>query len=164
MRNDNDTVFLTPAGYERLSRELEELTTKRRHEIAERIKESMEHGEFSEDHSELEEIKFEQAMVENRIAEIKNVLANAQVLKPEDISTKRVGIGCRVTLVNTRTKKETTVTLVSSAEADPDQNMVSNESPLGKALEGRAKGDKVTVEAPAGKVTYLITKIGKAVR
>ncbi len=164
MRNDNEMVLLTPAGYERLSRELEELTTKRRHEIAERIRESMEHGEFSEDHSELEEIKFEQAMVENKIAELKNVLANARVLKPEDISTRKVGIGCKVTLVNTRTKKETTITLVSSAEADPNQNMISTESPLGKALEGRSKGEKVTVDAPAGKITYLITRIGKAVR
>ncbi|MEM4408050.1 MAG: transcription elongation factor GreA [Candidatus Caldarchaeum sp.] len=164
MRNDNEVVFLTPAGYERLSRELEELTTKRRHEIAERIRESMEHGEFSEDHSELEEIKFEQAMIENRIAELKSVLANAQVLTPRDISTRRVGIGCKVTLVNTRTKKETVITLVSSAEADPSHNMVSNESPLGKALEGRVKGERVTVDAPAGRTTYLITKIGKAVR
>lgn len=164
MGSNDEMILLTPAGYERLSRELEELTTKRRHEIAERIKESMEHGEFSEDHSELEEIKFEQAMIENKIAELKNVLANARVLKPEDISTRRVGIGCKVTLVNTRTRKETTVILVSSAEADPNQDKISNESPLGRALEGRAKGEKVTVEAPAGKVTYLITSIRKAVR
>ncbi|MCH8273665.1 MAG: transcription elongation factor GreA [Armatimonadetes bacterium] len=164
MRNDSDVILLTPTGHTRLTEELDELTTKRRQQIAERIRESMEHGEFSEDNSELEEVKFEQAIVESRIAELRAILGNCMVLSPKDISVREVAIGSRVTLLNTRSKKESVVTVVSTAEADPDRDKISNESPLGMAIFGRAKEDKVTFQAPSGKVTYQIIKIGKAVR
>lgn len=122
----------------------------------------MEHGEFSEDNTELDEIKFEQALIEDRIMELQSVLAGAQVLDPKSISTKSVGIGSVVTLQNVKNPKESlTVTLVSSAEADPEQNFVSDESPLGAAIFGKSKGDKVSVEAPLGKILYEIKKIGK---
>src|SRR5947208_15303140 len=86
-------VALTPEGYAALQKELEHLTTVKRPEIAERIRESLQHGEFSEDNSELDEVKFEQAMVESRMAELKGIFGSAQILDPEQIPTDHVGIG-----------------------------------------------------------------------
>lgn len=164
MPENDDTIYLTPAGMQRLRDELERLSKVERPEIAQRIRENMEHGEFSEDNTELDEIKFEQAIVEDRIAELQAILANAQVLTVADIPTKVVGIGSKVTLMNTRTKEQFTVTVVSSAEGDPDKDLISDESPLGAAIIGKSKGQRVSVEAPAGKITYEIVKIGKAVK
>src|SRR5579862_2392453 len=91
-------ILLTPDGYRLLQQELEYLTTNKRPEIADRIRESQQHGEFSEDNSELDEVKFEQAMVESRIAELKTIFGNAHVLEPENIPTDRVGIGSLITV------------------------------------------------------------------
>src|SRR5580658_5588180 len=91
-------VLLTSSGYAALQAELEHLTLVKRPEIADRIRESQQHGEFSEDNSELDEVKFEQAMVETRIAELKSIFGNAHVLEPENIPTDRVGIGSLVTV------------------------------------------------------------------
>ncbi len=162
--NTNDVIYLTPAGHKRLEEELQYLTTARRQEIAARIRDSKEHGEFSEDNSELDEVKFEQAMVEGRIVDLKSVLANAQVITPEDVSTKEVTIGSLVQLANTKSKDEFKVMVVSSIEADPDEDRISTESPLGEAIFGKKKGDKVTVEAPAGKITYEIKGLAKGVK
>lgn len=162
--NTNDVIYLTPAGHKRLEEELQYLTTARRQEIAARIRDSKEHGEFSEDNSELDEVKFEQAMVEGRIVDLKSVLANAQVITPEDVSTKEVTIGSLVQLANTRNKDEFKVMVVSSIEADPDEDRISTESPLGEAIFGKKKGDKVTVDAPAGKITYEIKGLAKGVK
>lgn len=158
----DDVIWLTPSGMTRLKEELERLSKVERPEIAERIRENMEHGEYSEDNTELDEIKFEQALVEDRILELQSVLAAAHVLDPKTISTKSVSIGSVVTLQNVKNPKETLrVTLVSSAEANPELNLVSDESPLGAAIFGKSKGDKVTVDAPLGKIVYEIKKIGK---
>src|SRR5687768_2531553 len=89
----NDVIFLTPEGHKRLSEEMEELTTVRRPEIASRLRDSKDHGEFSDDNSELDEVKFEQAMVEGRIVDLKSVLLNAQVLTADDVSNREVTIG-----------------------------------------------------------------------
>jgi len=161
--NTNDVIYLTPAGHKRLEEELQYLTTARRQEIAARIRDSKEHGEFSEDNSELDEVKFEQAMVEGRIVDVKSVLANAQVITPDDVSTKEVTIGSLVQLANTKNKDEFKVMVVSSVEADPDEDRISTESPLGEAIFGKKKGDKVTVEAPAGRITYEIKSLAKGV-
>ncbi|MCW5945494.1 MAG: transcription elongation factor GreA [Fimbriimonadales bacterium] len=165
MAEADDTIWLTPSGMQRLKDELERLSKVERPEIAERIRENMDHGEYSEDNTELDEIKFEQALVEDRIAELQSVLAGAQVLDPKDIPTKKVGIGSVVSLTNTKNPKQSlTVTIVSSAEANPELNFVSDESPLGLAVIGKAKGDKVSVDAPLGKITYEIKKIGKVAK
>src|SRR5689334_11540882 len=91
-------VALTPEGYAALQHELEHLTTVKRPEIAERIRESLQHGEFSEDNSELDEVKFEQAMVEGRIAELKTIFGNAHILDNGSIPTDHVGLGSLVTV------------------------------------------------------------------
>lgn len=162
---DEDAFLLTPSGHKQLTEELERLTKSTRSQIASRIEDSMSHGEYSEENSELDEIKFEQSLIEDRILELQEILANAYVLSAKDISTKTVGIGTVVTLINTKKKKdEFKVNVVSSAEADLNNDNVSDDSPLGRAIIGKAKGDQVKVEAPAGVVTYEIVKIGKLVK
>src|SRR5947209_1675726 len=86
-------LLLTPEGYKALQAELEHLTMVKRPEIADRIRESLQHGEFSEDNSELDEVKFEQAIVESRMAELKGIFGSAQILDPDHIPTDQVGIG-----------------------------------------------------------------------
>jgi transcription elongation factor GreA len=162
--SNNDVIYLTPEGHQRLEAELQRLTTVRRQEIAERIRESKEHGEFSEDNSELDEVKFEQAMVEGRIVDLKSVIANAQILTPDDIPAKEIGLGSKVTLASPKGKEDFTVMLVSSIEADPAEDRVSSESPLGEALFGKKKGDQITVDAPAGKITYEIKGVSKGIK
>lgn len=154
-------VWLTPEGHEDLKKELEYLTLEKRPEIAERIRESQEHGEFSEDNSELDEVKFEQAIVESRIAELKSIFGTAQVLNEEDIPTSHVGIGSLVTLRDSELGENFTVRVVSSIEADPNKDYISNESPMGSALLGSKKGDTISVDAPDGPLSYEVTKIAR---
>lgn len=157
----NQAMSLTEAGYERLQKELEHLKTVKRAEIAERLRESKEHGEFSEDNNELDEIKFEQAMVETRIAELKAMFAGAQVIDLESLDTSEVGIGTVVHVQDVDRNVDFEVRIVCSVEADPDQDFISNESPMGMALIGRASGEVVRFEAPAGPIAYKILKISK---
>lgn len=152
-------LLITPEGYARLSQELENLTVVKRAEIAERLRDSKQHGEFSEDNSELDEVKFEQAMVENRIADLKALFADAQQLEPKMIPTDHVGIGSYVTVKDVDRNIEFEVRMVASIEADPDNDLISNESPMGLALYGRQLGETVEFEAPAGKIRYKVVKI-----
>jgi transcription elongation factor GreA len=153
------SMLLTPEGYTRLHAELEQLTLHKRSEIAERLRESKQHGEFSEDNSELDEVKFEQAMVENRIAELKSIFAGAQQLEPEMIPTDQVGVGSYVTVKDEDRKVEFEVRIVASIEADPDNDLISNESPMGVALYARGLNEVVEFEAPAGRIRYKVMKI-----
>jgi transcription elongation factor GreA len=155
----SEPILLTKEGYERLQEELRRLSIDKRAEIAERIRESKDHGEYSEDNNELDEVKIEQAMVENRINELKLVLSNADVLDSKKISTKRVGLGSRVTVRETKRRNEFEVRIVASAEANPDEDQISEESPLGQALMGREVDDTIDYEAPAGVLRYKITRI-----
>ncbi len=160
--NDTSTgIWLTTEGFKRLHDELEVLTSVKRPEIAERIRASQEHGEFSEDNSELDEVKFEQAIVEQRIAELKSVFGTAQVLEADSISDSVVGIGTYVDLEELEFGDKFTVRLVSSYEADPNEDWVSNEAPLGEALFGHTTGDTVTVIAPEGSRKYKILGLSK---
>lgn len=162
MHNNDDVVFLTPGGYKKLNDELTHLTTVRRHEIANRIREANEHGEFADDNTEFDEIKFEQALVEKRIAELKEVLGQAQKLTAKDIPTDAVGMGSVVTLKSMEKKGDTfDVRLVTPYEADPDEGFVSTESPMGQALLTRKKGDKISINVPAGLLKYEIVEIAK---
>ena len=154
-------TYLTPEGYKKLHQELEYLTLTKRPEIAERIRESQEHGEFSEDNSELDEVKFEQAMVENRVAELKTIFSTAQILTDKVIPTDRVGIGSKVKLQDVELREEFEVQIVSSIEADPSRDLVSTESPLGEALLGSRPGDTVVVVAPDGNKVYKVLSISK---
>ncbi len=154
-------VLLTAEGYERMQKELEDLTMNKRAEIAERLRDSKTHGEFSEDNSELDEVKFEQAIVENRIAELKALFATAQVIEPDQIATDHVDFGAVVKVQDVDRHVEFEVRIVSSIEANPDDDLISNESPMGIALLGAKVDDVVTFEAPAGKIKYKIVSIRK---
>src|SRR5688572_4117127 len=154
-------LYLTAEGYKGLQQELEHLTTIKRPEIADRIRESQQHGEFSEDNSELDEVKFEQAMVETRIAELKAIFGNAHVLERKNIPTDYVGVGSLVRVKDLEFGDEFEIRIVSSIEADPNRDLVSNESPMGTALLGGQPKDQVEFVAPEGTKRYRILEIKK---
>ena len=152
-------VILTPEGLEKLQEELETLRTTRRREVAERIKEAREFGDIAEN-SEYDDAKNEQAMVESRIAQLEERVRGAQVIDKSDIPTDKVEVGTLVHVKDEKTGKSVKYTIVGSAEANPGENRLSNESPVGKALVGKKQGDNVTVHLPNGKQRELtVTKI-----
>ena len=152
-----DTV-LTPEGLEELKARIEHLRGDRRREVAERIKEAREFGDISEN-SEYDDAKNEQAMLEQRILQLQERLRAAQVVDAKDVTTDAVGVG---SVVNIKDEKGGSLkfTIVGSAEANPAENKLSNESPVGKALMGRKRGEEVSVALPNGKKRkFKITKI-----
>ena len=158
--NVESEIILTPNGLKKIEQELEHLRGVRRKEVAERIRESKQFGEFSEN-SEYEDAKTEQAFVEGRILDLKQIILNAHVIEKKEIPTKVVGIGSKVKVRDMKTKDEWEYTIVGSVEADPSENRISNESPVGQALVDKKVGDVIEVEIPAGKAKYKIIKITK---
>lgn len=141
--------------------ELEYLKTVRRKEIAEIIKEARSHGDLSEN-SEYDEAKNTQALMESRIAEIESILQNAKVIDEEELSTEHVGIGCTIKVKDLDFDEIEEYALVSSGEADPMANKISDESPVGAALLGAHVGDTVDVVTPNGAVIrFEVLEIGK---
>jgi transcription elongation factor GreA len=153
-------VILTPEGLEKLKQEIEHLSTTRRREVAERIKEAREFGDISEN-SEYDDAKNEQAMLEQRIAQLEDKLRSAQVIDASELDSDIVRVGSKVSGKDEK-GKAFEYTIVGSTEADPLEKKLSNESPVGKALIGHKKGDKVKVPAPKGERTLTINKIGVA--
>jgi len=151
-------VILTQEGYEKLQEEIEHLSTTKRREVAERIKEAREFGDISEN-SEYDDAKNEQAQIEHRLQQLEQKLRNARVVDAEDLRSDSVSIGTRVTLKEGRKQKTVEYTIVGSTEANPRQGRLSNESPVGKALLGHKKGEKVTVPAPREPIVYTIVSI-----
>ena len=152
-------VILTPEGLQRLKEELEQLSTDRRREVAERIKEAREFGDITEN-AEYDDAKNEQAMVESRIAALQEKLRMATVIQTEDLSTDVVQIGSVVHVKDEKTGKSVKYTIVGSAEARPEEHKLSNESPVGRALIGRKRNETVAVKVPRGPARKLkITKI-----
>lgn len=151
-------VFLTEDGLKRLENELDELKTVRRKEIAERIKQALSFGDISEN-SEYDQAKNEQAQLEDRISKLETMLRNAKIIDKEDISTDKVGIGSKVLVKDLEYDEEMEYTIVGSAEADPYNGKISNESPVGKALLGHKSGDIVDVVVPDGIIKYQILTI-----
>ncbi len=153
-------TVITDEGLKRLEKELEELKTVRRKEVAEKIKVALSFGDLSEN-SEYDEAKNEQAIVEGRIAELENQLKNVRILDASEIGTENVHIGSTVTVCMKGKKTTNTYQIVGSTEADPLGGRISDESPIGKALLGHAEGDVVEVETPGGEITLTIQKIAK---
>ena len=152
-------VILTPEGLERLKEELHELQTTRRREVAERIKDAREFGDISEN-SEYDDAKNEQAMLERQISELEEKLRGAQVLDPRAVSTDVVSVGATVHVKDQKTDKSVKYKIVGSSEADPAASKLSNNSPVGKALLGKKRGEIVSVPVPRGPARKLkITKI-----
>jgi transcription elongation factor GreA len=152
-------VILTPEGLEKLQLELERLQTVDRREVAQRIKEAREFGDISEN-SEYDDAKNEQMMLEQRIAQLEERLRSAQVIDAKDLGTDTVQVGSTVHVKDEKTGKSTKYTIVGSAEANPSDNKLSNESPVGRALLGGKRNDVVSVQVPRGPARKLkITKI-----
>ena len=153
-------VILTQEGYNRLEEELNFLKTEKRTEIAERIKVAMGFGDLSEN-AEYDEAKGAQAENEIQITELENKLRNAKIINEKEIDTETVQIGNLVKVHDIEFDEDIEYTIVGSTEVSLAENKISNESPLGKALIGAKKGDKVDVHAPAGIIKYKILDIKK---
>ena len=147
------TYQITDDGKRELEAELEELKG-RRGAIAEKIAEARDFGDLSEN-AEYDSAREEQGLVESRIAEIEDILLNADIIKAGKSS--KVALGSKVEL---RTGKKTvTYTVVGPVEADPLEGKISNESPIGEALMGKKVGDTVTITTPKGVITYELISI-----
>lgn len=151
-------VILTRAGLHKLEDELENLRTVKRKEVAERIKQAIEFGDISEN-SEYEDAKNEQAFIEGRIITIEKMLRNAKVIEDDEREAGIVSIGSTVTVKDIEYDEVIEYKIVGSAEADPLKNLISNESPVGKALLGQKVGAVVEVDAPAGRLKFEVVEI-----
>jgi len=150
-------VFLTPEGLEKLKVELNQLETVRRPQIAEQIHRAKELG-GTVDNAEYDDAKNEQAFVEGRILTLENMIKNAAIIEEEKRPSKYIKLGSKVK-VHDPDGADEHYTIVGSAEADPGEGRISNESPVGAALLGRKVGDKVKVETPAGVITLKVAAI-----
>jgi transcription elongation factor GreA len=154
-------VILTKEGYQSLRNEIEHLKTERRREVAERIKVAREFGDIAEN-AEYDSAKNDQAMLEARIAKLEERLAAARVIEKREISKDVVSIGSTVRLRDVDAKQTLEYRIVGSAEANPAELKLSNESPVGKAIIGRKKGETVEVTTPRGSLKYKILEIKAA--
>ena len=152
---NNKPTYLSKDGLEKLRTELDEMVSVKRPEVANRIHDAKEHGDLSEN-AEYEDAKNEQAFVEGRIQTLEALIKNATIID-ENHSTDHVQIGSTVAVESPDGKER--FTIVGSAEAKPAEGRISNESPVGRALLGKKKGEKVVVKVPAGDFTYKITSI-----
>ncbi len=157
---EEEEILVTKEGLKKLKEEYEELKTVKRQEIAERLKEAISYGDLSEN-AEYEEAKNEQAFIEGRILELEKKIKNAKIItEKHDGRSKIVEIGSQVTVAEKGGRDDPeTYMIVGSTEANPIEHKISNESPIGKALLGRMRGDVVEVQAPGGKYKYEVLKI-----
>ena len=154
-------VLLTPEGYKKLQEEIEYLSTEKRREVADRIRVAREFGDIAEN-AEYDDAKNEQMMLEHRIAQLEERLLAARVIDKKEISKDSVSIGSRVKLRDVEAKKTVEYHIVGSAEANPAENKLSNESPVGKAILGHKKGETVEVTTPRGALKFKILEIRAA--
>jgi transcription elongation factor GreA len=150
-------VILTPEGLANLKADLEHMSTVRRREVAARIKEARDFGDISEN-AEYDDAKNEQAMLEARIAQLEDKLRSATVIDASNLDTEVVRVGTTVHVTDSDGTKITYM-IVGSAEAKPADRKLSNESPVGKALVGRKRGDEVVFATPKGERRLTIKKI-----
>jgi len=159
MMNDKETI-LTQDGLKKYEEELENLKSVKRREVAERIKIAIGYGDISEN-SEYEDAKNEQAFIEGRIITLEKMLRNARIINNDEIDVDMVSVGCTVTVEDLEFGDHVDYTIVGTAESNPFENKISNESPLGKAILGQKKGTVVEVNVPAGNIQYKIVDIKK---
>lgn len=154
-----EKVFpMTQAGKAKLEQELETLKTVKRKEVVERIKTARSFGDLSEN-SEYDSAKEEQAFVEGRITTLENMIRNAEIIEEDATSGDSVSLGRSVTFIELPDGDEETYTIVGSAEADPFEGKISNDSPIAKSLLGRKVGDQVSVQTPGGEMSVRIVTI-----
>lgn len=153
-------IILTQDGLRKLEGELEVLKSVKRREVAERIKVAIGYGDISEN-SEYEDAKNEQAFIEGRVITLEKMLRNARIINNDEVVTDSVSIGSIVTVEDLEYGDTTEYAIVGSAESDPLENKISNESPVGKAILGKKIGTVVDVSVPAGIIQYKIVDIKK---
>jgi len=149
---------MTKEGKEKLEQELEQLKTVKRKEVVERIKIARSFGDLSEN-SEYDSAKDEQAFVEGRITTLENMIRNAKIIEESDLDSDTVSLGKSVTFIELPDGDEETYTIVGSAEADPFEGKISNDSPIAQSLIGKKVGDQVTVQTPGGEMQVKITSV-----
>ncbi len=154
-------VILTAEGYEKLTEEIELLRTDKRRDIAERIRVAREFGDIAES-AEYDDAKNDQAMLEHRIMLLEERLLHARVIEAGDVDTSVVSIGSRVRLKDMDANETVEYHIVGSAEANPAEHRLSNESPVGRAIIGHKKGEVVEVSAPRGSFKFKILDIKAA--
>ena len=154
-------VVLTKEGYEKRKKEIDHLRNDKRKEVAERIRVAREFGDIAEN-AEYDDAKNEQAMLEHRIAQLEERLLAARVIEKKEISKDVVSLGSHVKLRDVEAKKTLEYHIVGSAEANPAENKLSNESPVGKAIIGKKKGETVEVATPRGALKFKIMEIRAA--
>lgn len=155
--NDKEIV-LTQEGLTKLETELDDLKSVHRREVNDRIRQAKEFGDLSEN-AEYEDAKQEQAFIEGRILKLEQMIRNARLIDESDYSADEVHLGSTVKVKDLKTSTAHEFWLVGSAEADPGNQRISNESPLGRALLGHKKGETVDVQTPRGVVKYKIEQI-----
>ncbi|CRK84235.1 transcription elongation factor GreA [Neobacillus massiliamazoniensis] len=149
---------MTLAGKEKLEQELDYLKTVKRKEVVERIKIARSFGDLSEN-SEYDSAKEEQAFVEGRITTLENMIRNAKIIEEGEMASDSVSLGRSVTFIELPDGDEETYTIVGSAEADPFEGKISNDSPIAKSLIGKKVGDQVSVQTPGGEMSVRIVSI-----
>ena len=154
------TIKITDDGLKKLQEELEYLKTEGRSDIAEKIRVARGYGDLSEN-SEYDEAKNEQAKIEARIVEIEAMIKNVEIISDIKGKAKTVMVGVKVKVYDEEYDEECEYRVVGSTEADPRENKISDESPVGRALLGKKVGDEVIVEAPAGEIKLKILGISK---
>ena len=156
----NDELLLTQEGYDNIVAEYDELVSVRRAEVAARIKEAISYGDISEN-AEYDSAKNEQAELEERIHQLEEMLRKAKIVQEEDVKGDKVNIGLKVTVKDTDTGEKEVFSIVGATESDPFNGKISTESPIGKSLIGKKKGETVAIEIPDGVINYKIMKIEK---
>lgn len=154
-------VILTRDGLEKLEQELEDLKTVKRKEVADRIKQAIGFGDLSEN-SEYEDAKNEQAFIEGRILTLEKMLRNVKVIEDDNAVEGVVSIGSVIKVRDIEMDEEEEYKLVGTVEADPMNNRISNESPVGRAIIGHKVGEIVDVEVPMGVIKYEILSVTNA--
>jgi transcription elongation factor GreA len=156
----SENMVLTRKGYEELEQKLEYLKNVRRKEVAEQIKVARSYGDLSEN-AEYDEARNEQSLLEGQIQTIENQLKLAVVVEEDEMNFDKVSIGAQVKVLDMEFDEEDTYKILGTVEADPMNNIISNESPMGRALIGAGVGDVVEVEAPDGVIRFKVLEISK---
>ena len=149
---------MTASGKKKLEEELEYLKTVKRKEVVERIKIARSYGDLSEN-SEYDSAKEDQAFVEGKISSLESMIRNSVIITENELNTDEVQLGKTVTFKELPDGDEETYTIVGSAEANPIEGLISNDSPIAKGLIGRSKGDEVKILTPGGEMSVVIVEI-----
>ena len=153
-----DELYISREGLEKIKAELERLKTVERLEISQMIGEAKSYGDLSEN-SEYDAAKTKEAQLEARIIDLENQVKYAIIIDKEKINTKVVGVGCEITLYDETFEEDVSYKIVGETESDPFKGLISNQSPVGRALLGSRVGERVCVQTPEGESYYIVKKI-----